>query len=69
MILDMRSRKDYHDGHLRNSINLGLDVINDDFFTNFKQEAISSLVSGNKNKIEDFKNRKRKFVYIIPSQG
>mgnify|MGYP006122788349 CR=1 FL=1 len=69
MILDMRSRKDYHDGHLRNSINIGLDVVNDEFFTKFKQESVNSLVNNNENKIEAFKNRKRKYVYIIPSQG
>jgi len=67
MILDMRSRKDYHDGHLRNSINLGLDMINDEFFTKFKQESVNDLCNGSVSKIEAFKNRKRKFIYIIPS--
>ena len=65
----MRSRKDYHDAHLRNSINIGLDVVNDEFFTKFKADAVNELVQGNENKIDAFKNRKRKFIYLIPSQG
>ena len=65
----MRSRKDYHDAHLRNSINIGLDVVNDEFFTKFKADAVNELVKGNENKIDAFKNRKRKFIYLIPSQG
>jgi hypothetical protein len=69
LILDMRSRKDYHDAHLRNSINIGLDVVNDEFFTKFKADAVNELVKGNENKIDAFKNRKRKFIYLIPSQG
>ena len=40
----MRSRKDYHDAHLRNSINIGLDVVNDEFFTKFKADAVNELV-------------------------
>ena len=43
----MRSRKDYHDSHLRNSINLGLDMVNDEFFTKFKQDSVDALVGGN----------------------
>jgi rhodanese-related sulfurtransferase len=65
--LDMRSRSEYHNSHLKNSINVAIDLVNDNFFTKFKPSDMDEIIGDNKEKKELFKNRKRKFIYIIPS--
>jgi hypothetical protein len=69
MVLDMRSRKDYHYQHLAHSINIPLDGVDDEFFTKFKPEKLDALTNNNAEKANAFKNRKRKFIFIIASQN
>lgn len=73
LVFDLRSRKNYHNCHLLNSINFPLDCCHHAFFETWdKQKELSdknSEIIKNKKKRELFNRRKRHYIFIIAGQG
>mmetsp|Transcript_41967 Transcript_41967/g.30798 ORF Transcript_41967/g.30798 Transcript_41967/m.30798 type:complete len:151 (+) Transcript_41967:22-474(+) len=69
LIFDLRPRLPYHMCHLKESINLPLDICDESFFLNWNPERILKEFISNKKKQQAFQNRKRKFIYIVVAQN
>lgn len=65
LIFDTRSKYQYHLSHIPHSINLPLDLCNDDFFLNWNDGSKVHIKNAYKRKL--FESRKRAYVYIICS--
>lgn len=50
LVLDMRSRIDYHNAHLKGSINIPVDQVDDSFFVKFKEENLTELCASDREK-------------------
>lgn len=72
MVIDLRSRLNFHRCHLMNSINLPLDCCSEEFFqqwdTGKKFISETNSVIKNEKKKKMFKLRKRYFIYVIAGQ-
>ena len=69
LVFDMRTRYNYYQCHLENSISLPLDLCHEDeFFIKWDPLKISTEIIQNKEKKKAFDDRKRRFIYIIASQ-
>ena len=64
LIFDLRSRWNFHQAHLKDSISFPLDLCDENFFINWDPKYIEGIIK-NAEKNALFKNRKRLFVYII----
>jgi hypothetical protein len=64
-VIDLRSRNNYHQAHIKDSISLPLDLCDEDFFINWDPAKVQGTILKNKIKVNAFKDRKRKFIYLI----
>lgn len=69
LIFDLRSRMNYHDVHLKDSISFPIDLCDEDFFIRWDPNYIQSNIIKNKEKLSLFKSRKRLYVQIIVAQN
>jgi hypothetical protein len=69
LVFDLRSRLNFHYGHVADSLSFPLDLCDEKFFVNWDPEHVTSKLIKNKEKVNLFKSRKRLFVYIIASQN
>lgn len=69
LVFDLRSRSNFHCGHIIDSLSFPLDLCDENFFINWDPEFVASQVLKNKEKLNLFKNRKRLFVHLIASQN
>jgi len=68
LVFDLRPRLDYHKAHLKNSLSFPIDLCKEEFFINWDPTRVEREIIKNKEKLNLFRNRKRLFVVIIPSQ-
>jgi hypothetical protein len=69
LVFDMRSRYNFHQCHIKDSISFPIDLCNEEFFIKWDTADILKHIIKNKVKQEIFKDRKRLFVYIIAGQN
>lgn len=69
LVLDTRSRLQYHISHFENSISFPIDYCTDDFFINWNAKYVLDKILKNKTKKELFDKRKRMYVFIIASSN
>lgn len=67
LVFDLRSRLNFHYGHVVDSLSFPLDLCDENFFINWDPENVINKLIRNKEKINLFKNRKRLFVHIVAS--
>ena len=67
LVFDLRSRLNFHYGHVIDSLSFPLDLCDENFFINWDPEVVTSKIIKNKEKVNLFKQRKRLFIYIIAS--
>ena len=67
LILDLRSRLNYHYSHIIHSLNFPIDLCDENFFIEWNSESICKKIIKNKEKVNLLKSRKRLFIYIIAS--
>jgi hypothetical protein len=65
LTFDLRSRMNYHQAHLKDSISFPIDLCDEEFFMKWDVQRIQNDILKNKEKIALFKNRKRLFINII----
>lgn len=65
LILDTRSRMNYHQAHLKDSISFPLDLCDEQFFISWDSSYIQNHILKNKEKQNLFKNRKRMYINIV----
>eukprot|EP00347_Sterkiella_histriomuscorum_P011202 403373359 len=68
LTFDMRSRMNYHQAHLKDSISFPIDLCDEEFFIRWDVNYIQNHILKNKEKQSLFRNRKRLFVNIIAGQ-
>ena len=69
LVFDLRSRLNFHYGHVLDSLSFPLDLCDEKFFINWDPEHVVGKLLKNKEKVGLFKNRKRLFINIIASQN
>lgn len=68
LTFDMRSRMNYHQAHLKDSISFPIDLCDEEFFIRWDVNYIQNHILKNKEKQGLFRNRKRLFINIIAAQ-
>ena len=65
LTFDMRTRFNYHQAHIFDSISFPVDLCAEEFFVNWETKHIESEIIKNKEKLQLFKNRRRLFISVI----
>ncbi|CDW90752.1 dual specificity catalytic domain containing protein [Stylonychia lemnae] len=68
LTFDLRSRMNYHQAHLKDSISFPIDLCDEEFFIKWDVNYIQNHILKNKEKKDLFRNRKRLFINIIGCQ-
>lgn len=68
LTFDLRSRMNYHQAHLKDSLSFPIDLCDEEFFTKWDVNWIEKEIIKNKEKHLLFRSRKRLFINIIAGQ-